>query len=70
MGYHYWISIRDSWKSFQVFEQYRSDIVYHVAVHKHVPRIENSPCDAIKNNALGTYKKRMRQWYMAVRDLF
>lgn len=49
-------SVRDSRKIFQVFEQYRPDIVYHAAAHKHVPLMEDSPCEAIKNNALGTYK--------------
>ena len=49
-------SVRDSRRIFQVFEQYRPQIVYHAAAHKHVPLMEDSPCEAIKNNALGTYK--------------
>ena len=49
-------SVRDSRKVFQVFEYYRPDIVYHAAAHKHVPLMEDSPCEAIKNNAIGTYK--------------
>lgn len=49
-------SVRDSRKMFQVFEQYKPDIVYHAAAHKHVPLMEDSPCEAIKNNAIGTYK--------------
>lgn len=49
-------SVRDSRKIFHVFEQYRPEIVYHAAAHKHVPLMEDSPCEAIKNNALGTYK--------------
>ena len=49
-------SVRDSRKIFQVFEQYKPDIVYHAAAHKHVPLMEDSPCEAIKNNAIGTYK--------------
>lgn len=49
-------SVRDSRKIFQVFEQYRPEIVYHAAAHKHVPLMEDSPCEAIKNNAVGTYK--------------
>ena len=49
-------SIRDSRKIFDVFEVYRPEIVYHAAAHKHVPLMEDSPCEAIKNNALGTYK--------------
>ena len=49
-------SVRDSRKIFQIFEIYRPDIVYHAAAHKHVPLMEDSPCEAIKNNAIGTYK--------------
>ena len=49
-------SVRDSRKIFQLFEDYRPDIVYHAAAHKHVPLMEDSPCEAIKNNAMGTYK--------------
>ena len=49
-------SVRDSRRMFQVFETYRPQIVYHAAAHKHVPLMEDSPCEAIKNNALGTYK--------------
>ena len=49
-------SVRDSRRMFQVFEEYRPQIVYHAAAHKHVPLMEDSPCEAIKNNALGTYK--------------
>ncbi|MGN0316817.1 MAG: polysaccharide biosynthesis protein [Lachnospira sp.] len=49
-------SVRDSRKVFKVFNDYRPDIVYHAAAHKHVPLMEDSPCEAIKNNALGTYK--------------
>lgn len=49
-------SVRDSRKMFQVFEEYQPEIVYHSAAHKHVPLMEDSPCESIKNNALGTYK--------------
>ena len=49
-------SVRDSRKIFDVFEKYHPDIVYHAAAHKHVPLMEDSPCEAIKNNAIGTYK--------------
>ena len=49
-------SVRDSRKVNQVFETYKPDIVYHAAAHKHVPLMEDSPCEAIKNNAIGTYK--------------
>lgn len=49
-------SVRDSRKVFQVFEEYHPQVVYHAAAHKHVPLMEDSPCEAIKNNAIGTYK--------------
>ncbi len=49
-------SVRDSRKMFQVFDRYRPEVVYHAAAHKHVPLMEDSPCEAIKNNAIGTYK--------------
>ena len=49
-------SVRDSRRMFQVFEEYQPQIVYHAAAHKHVPLMEDSPCEAIKNNAIGTYK--------------
>ncbi len=49
-------SVRDSRRIFEVFKEYRPDIVYHAAAHKHVPLMEDSPCEAIKNNAIGTYK--------------
>ena len=49
-------SVRDSRKIFKVFETYHPEIVYHAAAHKHVPLMEDSPCEAIKNNAIGTYK--------------
>ncbi len=49
-------SVRDSRKVFDLFAQYRPEIVYHAAAHKHVPLMEDSPCESIKNNAMGTYK--------------
>ena len=49
-------SVRDSRRLFQIFDEYHPDIVYHAAAHKHVPLMESSPCEAIKNNAIGTYK--------------
>ena len=49
-------SVRDSRRIFQVFEEFRPEVVYHAAAHKHVPLMEDSPCEAIKNNAIGTYK--------------
>lgn len=49
-------SVRDSRKLNQVFNKYKPEIVYHAAAHKHVPLMEKSPCESIKNNAIGTYK--------------
>ena len=49
-------SVRDSRRVFEVFEKFKPDIVYHAAAHKHVPLMEDSPCEAIKNNTIGTYK--------------
>lgn len=49
-------SVRDSKRINTVFEQYKPQVVYHAAAHKHVPLMEDSPCEAIKNNAIGTYK--------------
>ena len=49
-------SVRDSRRIFGVFEDYRPQIVYHAAAHKHVPLMEDSPNESIKNNAIGTYK--------------
>ncbi len=49
-------SVRDSRRLDFVFKKYKPDIVYHAAAHKHVPLMEDSPCEAIKNNVIGTYK--------------
>ncbi|MCR4598434.1 MAG: polysaccharide biosynthesis protein [Acetatifactor sp.] len=49
-------SVRDSRRLNSVFEKYRPEIVYHAAAHKHVPLMETSPCESIKNNVIGTYK--------------
>lgn len=49
-------SVRDSRRMFSLFEEYRPQIVYHAAAHKHVPLMEDSPNETIKNNVIGTYK--------------
>ena len=49
-------SVRDSRRVFEVFGAYRPEVVFHAAAHKHVPLMETSPCEAIKNNAVGTFK--------------
>lgn len=48
-------SVRDRGRIENIFEMYHPDIVYHAAAHKHVPLMEDSPDEAIKNNVLGTY---------------
>ncbi len=49
-------SVRNTKRMDQIFETYRPEIVYHAAAHKHVPLMEDSPNEAIKNNVLGTWK--------------
>ena len=49
-------SVRNTHRINSVMEQYRPDIVYHAAAHKHVPLMEDSPNESIKNNVFGTYK--------------
>ena len=49
-------SVRNTNRINQIFERYRPDIVYHAAAHKHVPLMETSPNEAVKNNVLGTWK--------------
>lgn len=49
-------SVRNGRKLNSIFAKYRPDIVYHAAAHKHVPLMEDSPNEAIKNNVFGTYK--------------
>ena len=48
-------SVRDENRIDSIFEQYHPEIIYHAAAHKHVPLMEDSPNEAIKNNVLGTY---------------
>ena len=49
-------SVRNEERINSIFETYRPNIVYHAAAHKHVPLMEDSPHEAIKNNVFGTYK--------------
>lgn len=49
-------SVRDSRRLHEVFETYKPEVVYHAAAHKHVPLMEDSPNESIKNNVIGTYK--------------
>ncbi len=48
-------SVRDGEKMLKLMGKYRPQIVYHAAAHKHVPLMEDSPCESIKNNVLGTF---------------
>ena len=49
-------SVRNTSRIESVMDLYRPDVVYHAAAHKHVPLMEDSPNEAIKNNVFGTYK--------------
>ena len=49
-------SVRNTNRVNSIIEKYRPDVIYHAAAHKHVPLMEDSPNEAIKNNVMGTYK--------------
>ena len=49
-------SVRNTHRINSIFEKYRPEVVFHAAAHKHVPLMEDSPNEAIKNNVFGTYK--------------
>lgn len=57
-------SVRNTRRVGSVIEKYRPDVIYHAAAHKHVPLMEDSPNEAIKNNVEGTYKvaQAAAQW--------
>ena len=48
-------SVRNEERIDSIFETYRPNIVYHAAAHKHVPLMEYSPNEAVKNNCMGTW---------------
>lgn len=52
-------SVRNTLRINMIFEKYKPEIVYHAAAHKHVPLMEDSPNEAIKNNVFGTWKTAM-----------
>ncbi|MEG0304911.1 MAG: nucleoside-diphosphate sugar epimerase/dehydratase [Oscillospiraceae bacterium] len=52
-------SVRDSKKVDALFDRFRPDVVFHAAAHKHVPLMEDSPEEAVKNNVFGTYNVAM-----------
>lgn len=49
-------SVRNTSRLEEVFKKYRPEIIYHAAAHKHVPLMEDSPNEAVKNNVVGTWK--------------
>ena len=49
-------SVRNTHRINEIMDKYRPQVVYHAAAHKHVPLMEDSPNEAIKNNVFGTYK--------------
>ena len=56
-------SVRDTKRVNQMFATYKPQIVYHAAAHKHVPLMETSPNESIKNNVIGTYKTALAAKY-------
>ena len=51
-------------------QKYKPDVVFHAAAHKHVPLMEDSPNEAIKNNVMGTYKTAVAASRAGVKKLF
>ena len=49
-------SVRNTNRMNWIFDHYKPEIVYHAAAHKHVPLMETSPNEAVKNNVFGTWK--------------
>ncbi|WP_317316956.1 polysaccharide biosynthesis protein [Longibaculum muris] len=53
----YIASVRDVKRMEEIFREVKPEMVFHAAAHKHVPLMEASGCEAIKNNVMGTYNK-------------
>ena len=60
-------SVRDYFRMNQIFDRYKPDVVFHAAAHKHVPLMEASPMEAIKNNVIGTFNVATPAQYHNVR---
>lgn len=60
-------SVRNTNRMNWIFEKYRPEIVYHAAAHKHVPLMEDSPNEAVKNNVFGTWKTAQAAAFYGVR---
>lgn len=60
-------SVRDYYRMNQIFADYKPDIVFHAAAHKHVPLMEESPMEAIKNNVIGTFNTATLAQFHGVR---
>lgn len=60
-------SVRNTNRMNWIFEKYKPEIVYHAAAHKHVPLMEDSPNEAVKNNVFGTWKTAQAAAFYGVR---